>query len=90
MDNKRRHGNAVKPRKNYADAAREGKDTPREPRDIKQSGDKGAEAHMGAEEDQVRPIKPPTEELEEFIDKPGQPNSDDDEEYDPTDEITPG
>jgi len=90
MENKRSRGNAVQPRKRN-DAAREGTDTPREPRDIKQSGDKGAETHMGAEEDQVRPIKPPTKELEEFVDKPHKTaDLTDDSDYNSTDEITPG
>ena len=90
MENKRRQGNSVDPRKRQADTAREGADTPREPRHTRQSGDKGAETHMGAAEDQVRPIKPPTEELEEFIDKPGLVNTPTDDDYDPADEITPG
>jgi hypothetical protein len=83
---------AMYPEDRYDDVVREGTDTPRTSDSHKHRNEKSKkpEAHMGAVEGEVKPTKPPTEELANLTNPDGQATAPEDDDYNPADEITPG
>jgi hypothetical protein len=78
----------IYPPEHYDDEVRPGTDTPRE-QDRKGTATATPQQHMGAEEGEMIPTKPPTDELANLTDREGV-QGDEFKGPNPKDEFTPG